>query len=311
MRIRPPDPSGVLRKPKKVAVRRRFVRNPELAERFEKQMNRYETEGIEVLRALDSPWPLDCKSSERIALAFLVAIHLIRNPYGQQDLIRAQQDNLDSKMPTYRQTMSEPQITQLLEEVTAERFRVETMLERMPKLASMIASMHWTVLEFSEPLLATGDQPVTIAPLLSEGSSAPVQPLPSNGLLNTEEIRFPLDPSHALLLTWLNEPDDGPALPCGDQIAAELNRAVIGQVDKDWFHHPERRPTTVTASNLRPGGCGLIGRALLHGYTAEQARDSRRRHDAARNLDQMIDEEITDRLIVAGVGRAAAETPAP
>jgi hypothetical protein len=115
-----------------------------------------------------------------------------------------------------------------------------------------------------------------------------------------------LGPRHALLLTWLNEPDDRPRFHGDDGLAAELNRAVIGQVDEQWFHHPARRPTTLAADLLAERACGALGRYLFPEYGYQDVVRSQRRVDTFRNLEQMIEDPIPGELRVAGVRRNAA-----
>jgi hypothetical protein len=302
--VEPSDPVARPKKPQKVGVRRRFFRDPEIARAAERILNSYEDRAIGVLRTLDQSWPPS--QSDRLALAPLIAIHMLRNPYARQRMTGLQLQELQRRRANDRATMTEEQIRQFLHEVTDERFLVKHMLDSIPKATSLIASTHWTLLKFSAPLLATSDHPVTIVPLLADGASSPVRPLPPSGLLNTEEFRFAINPRVALLCTWLNEPDDGPPVAGTDELAAELNRAVISQADKEWFHHPDRHPAQLTPANLTLRECRAIGGTVLPQYGSEHALNSRRRQDTSRNLERMIEEEITDRFFVAGVGRIAA-----
>ena len=115
-----------------------------------------------------------------------------------------------------------------------------------------------------------------------------------------------LDPHHALVLTWLNEPDDGPRILGDDQLAAELNRAVIGQTDEQWFHHPARRPTTLTPPLLTTQACGPVGRRLFPDYGYQDVVQSQRRLDTLRNLQRVIKDPFSCELRIAGVRRRAA-----
>jgi hypothetical protein len=98
--------------------------------------------------------------------------------------------------------------------------------------------------------LATSDHPVTVVPILRPSETERVQPITNRFVLECEEIRFAIGPKHALLLTWGDGANDGQRVGCDDQIAAQLNRAVIRQADTEWFHHPARRPTTFIAPVL-------------------------------------------------------------
>jgi hypothetical protein len=130
---------------------------------------------------------------------------------------------------------------------------------------------------------------------------AEVAAAPQTGFLATEEIRFAVDPRRALLLTWVEGFDNETALHGDDDIAAELNRAVIAQADREWFHHPVRRTTRLKASHLGDEYCRPIGHQLDPQYGTPYARNSHRRASARKLLDNMIDEEISDGVLWTGV----------
>ena len=156
------------------------------------------------------------------------------------------------KLPQYEREFSSDKVSELIRSLTSNEFRVSHMLETIPKTASLVASMHWTLLDFEGQLLATGDQPVTAVPLLGDNDRAEVAPMPSTGYVATTELRIALSPSRALLLTWMNDEDPERPLQCHDAVAVELNRAVVAQADREWFHHPEPAPGTDYRRRLRP-----------------------------------------------------------
>lgn len=103
-----------------------------------------------------------------------------------------------------------------------------------------------------------------------------------------------------------DEPDDTPPRRGTDELAAQLNRAVISQADQEWFHHPARRPTTLIPPLLASPGCAPLGRLLHSHYDAPYAERSRRRADTTKNLEHMIEEGISDEMRVVSVARTAA-----
>jgi len=200
--------------------------------------------------------------------------------------------------------MSDSQTDEVIRHLTSEAFRVDYMLDLVPKQTSLIASMHWMLLEFPVPLLATSDQPVTVVPLLADGATARVVAMPPTGFLMTEEIRFALDPCRAVIFTWLNDIDAPRPVLVGDDFAAELNRAVIAQADREWFHHPGRRATRLKRDDLSFEVCGSLGHQLIPEYSTGYAVDSPRRLHATKLLNHMIDEQTTGEFHVARVRRA-------
>lgn len=305
--VRPIDPIRQIdpRGPETVGYRSRYFVDPQIAAAAEQRLSRYESAGLRSLRKIDTTWPLESDElfEDRLHVACLVAIHMLRNEAFKQHTARLQSRNLAQKLPGYGFEEAREEV--FLREVTSEGFRVDHMLGMIPKMASVIASAHWSLIEFPAPLLATGDQPVTVVPLLADGVAATVQPNPDHGFLLTEEMRFPIDPRRALLFTWANEPDAPEPLRGNDDIAADLNRAVIAQADREWFYNPDRRPTRLPTSGLQTESCGPVGRELLARYDAAAAMESRRRQDAVECLDQMIENEVTDRFHVARISVAA------
>ncbi len=302
--VRPGGLEARLKRPAKVGVRRRFIRDPALAAEYEQRISRYENDAIAVLRSIGARWPIPVEG--RITIAFLIGIHLWRNPAGLDRLTQLQLFNIDRRLAEYRRTMSSTQIEQLIAEVTSERYRVGYLLQTLPRVASMLLSMYWSLVEFDEPLLATSDQPVMVFPLLEVGHSVPIAPLPPSGLIDTEEIRMPVGPHHALVLTWPNQPDETEPVAGTDEIASELNRAVIAQADREWFHRPGRRPTTLRPYDFGARHCTPVGRLILSDYDAQVAAISPRRQHTLLNLNHMIEEDLDDQVIISRVQRLPA-----
>jgi len=229
---------------------------------------------------------------------------MARNPASFEATVRMSRRTIAENTEAYRDGLSEKQFRELLLHLTSEAFQVDHMLDLIPKHASLIASMHWTLLKFPEPLLATSDQPVTVMPILPEGVVARVTAMPSSGFVMTEEARFALDPWRALIFTWVNDIDSQRPVLAPDDFAAELNRAVIAQADREWFHHPDRRATRLKQNDLDVEVCGSLGCEVLPEYTTSSALESPRRLHAGRLLQRMIDQQITDEFHVARVRRA-------
>lgn len=79
------------------------------------------------------------------------------------------------------------------------------MLSLGTKVTVILASMHWTLLEFSRPWLVTSDHPVVMWPL-SERARTPQPTSMDAGVLETLEVRVPVSPHQAILMTWKDEP---------------------------------------------------------------------------------------------------------
>src|SRR4051794_17462345 len=123
----------------------------------------------------------------------------------------------------------------------SDRERAEKLLTLINKLSTAFGSMHWTLLRFDEPLLATSDQPVCGVPLLGDGKIRPISATLNDGWSETMEVRFALGPR----LLWLGSWHMGPeaATIAGTWAhALDHNVAVTAQADLQWFHDPARPP---------------------------------------------------------------------
>ncbi len=261
----------------------------------------YESEGIDALRRIDADWPLDLPIKAKIGA--LVAVHMVRNPAVLEMTSQLLNKQIIEKLPQYEREFSPDKVSELIRGLTSNEFRVSHMLETIPKTASLVASMHWTLLDFGGPLLATGDQPVTAVPLLADDGRAEIAPMPSTGYVATAELRIALSPSRALLLTWMNDEDAQSPLLCNDVIAVELNRAVIAQADREWFYHPDRRPVRITADDFDLESCRAISHGLIPGYSVEAAAVSPRRDHTRELLEGMIENNVLNAYHVGGVKR--------
>lgn len=290
-----------LKRPSRVGFRRRFFSDPKVARAAERRFSVYESEGISGLEQLGRSWPPT--DQERLDIAKLVAVHMVRNPAFVEATMSASSTAISDNLDEYREQLTESQTQELIAHLTGEVFRIDHMFDLVPKHASLIASMHWTLLEFPEPLLATSDQPVTVVPLLPDGTTARVVAMPQTGYLMTEEVRFALDPHRALVFTWVNDIEAKRPALADDNFAAELNRAVIAQADREWFHHPDRRATRLKRDDFSVEVCSSLGCQLIPEYSSGYAVESPRRHHTTKLINRMIDEQINDKFYVARVRR--------
>lgn len=182
-------------------------------------------------------------------------------------------------------------------------YRLTRMMVNGRKLAMILASMHWTLVEFVSPVVATSDHPVVLWP---GGASRVPQSTPLGvGILQCSEIRLPLSPRHVVLMTWSDDADDEPARVRGTRShAASVNAFTVKQADRQWFHLPGTSPPVATG-RLVP-----IAADLVDGYTAAVAASSRRRTAVTAHLETLADRDIRaddDFSILRVGGRRSAE----
>jgi hypothetical protein len=111
--------------------------------------------------------------------------------------------------------------------------------------------------------------------------------------MDTAEVRFPLDPWHALMLSWSPQPDLVDPVTGEFRHAADINRSTHGQADRDWFYRPGSRPPLLTPP-LLDRSCEPVSYDVVPGYSLEVARSSRRRSEADAIMKELISSQATD-----------------
>jgi hypothetical protein len=174
-----------------------------------------------------------------------------------------------------------------------DQMRVETLLKEIPRMASVFMSMCWSLARFDEPLLASCDQPVVCVPRLQSRQTLPIEAMPRSGFMETAEVRFPINPWQALLLTWAPQPDERDPIVGEFRHAADINRSTRAQPERDWFYQPGSRPPLLAPPTL-DRACKRVSYDLVRGYSLEIARKSRRRSKADTIMKELIESQATD-----------------
>jgi uncharacterized protein DUF4238 len=131
--------------------------------------------------------------------------------------------------------------------VPSKEHLIELSFAAHEKLTDMFFILAWKLLRFPEPCLITSDHPVSYW-----HEPGPQDGLRGIGPLTAREIRIPLSPSVALLLTWppaIDEVDD--VEHEGDELIARcLNRdLLVWPASEQWLTSPDvaRHPLPATA----------------------------------------------------------------
>jgi Protein of unknown function (DUF4238) len=164
-------------------------------------LSHIEDKAPRVLRSIDELWPLE--HADKAILAELFGYQVVRGPRWMSWHEQYATATIAKAMQRY------PGEATALDEVhrslVSPTGRLTKMLDLGVRISSILGSMHWTLIEFSTPVLATSDEPVVGWP----GDEAVRSPGPSqnDGLLNVLEVRAPVSPRHAILMTWLDRHD--------------------------------------------------------------------------------------------------------
>jgi hypothetical protein len=108
------------------------------------------------------------------------------------------------------------------------------------------------------------------------------------GLLDTLEVRVPVGPQHAILMTWIDLNDTEPVLLRGARHhAAGLNAFTTKQADPQWFCLPGTSPPIASGGALLP-----LSPQLLSSYGADTVMRSRRRAATIENVSKLAGREF-------------------
>jgi hypothetical protein len=175
------------------------------------------------------------------------------------------------------------------------------MLGLLDKTGSILASMHWTLVCFDKPLIATSDQPVHVWPMERSRSKPQVGRIDA-GLLTALEVRLPLTPRLALLMTWLPAEDPPEPVKGLRHHPKNINAFTVVEADRHWFYYPETRPPVGDATYLPISG------DLHRGYDAQAAWRSPLRAEVSRLTQPKLGTELQKDSKIEMV-RWSGETP--
>jgi hypothetical protein len=250
-----------------------------------------EDDAAPVLRDLVRRWPLN--RDDRATLAQFMAIHAVRTPAWLDQYRAVSMEAIDEEL---RRRRWEPHVAKAaVRRFVGDDLRVETMLKQIPRVASVLMSMHWTLVQFPEPILASCDQPMVFVPHLPQWRQQRITALPSTGFMDTAEARFPVDPWRLLLLSWSPRPDLEAPVSGEHRHATNVNRSTREQADEHWFHRPGLRPPLLTPPMMSLS-CTPISYDLVPEYSLEVAATSRRRAETDAIMQQMIESHTIDQM---------------
>jgi len=123
--------------------------------------------------------------------------------------------------------LTEQELEEQYAHLVSDTYRLGKVLSHAITGAAVFASMHWTLVEFARPLIATSDHPLVLWPGGASRSPAAAE-ITQIGILDCIEIRLPLSPNIAVLMTWSDEPDNEHVRARGTRDhAANLNAFTV------------------------------------------------------------------------------------
>lgn len=236
------------------------------------------------LREIENNWPLDLP--QKATLAQLFGVQLVRGPrwMAWHEAFYRKQIEAHSARGGFVPRSGEDKTEQEIYEINKAALLSDTeRLLRMnllsAKVAAVFGSMTWTLLHLPTPGLALSDHPVSVWPI--RDASRPPQPSEAGeiGLTNVLEVRVPVSPRLAVLMSWADRADDSQPVEIGKRVAKNLNSFTIAEAELEWFHLPDsRRPASGT------GNWVSLAIELVNDYSRRQASRSWVRQEIRRRL---------------------------
>ncbi len=255
----------------KVGTRSRAYRrrrpNGDLINDVENTLSQIEGDAAPLLAGLSDRWPLSQEQKCRLAVFF--GFQIVRGPRWLSWADALAEAYAATESSTDGGTATPPSTTRLL-----------AMLSGGTQMSALVGTMHWSLLEFRTPVVATSDHPMVIWRWRVRSQRPTARPFDLDDIA-CSEIRVPVSPQHAILMTWCDEPDDeAPRVKCPRQVSAALNAFTIAQADRQWFHRPGPEPPRATGSLLPLAPQVLSGLNL-------NPRQGLRRQAARAAVDEM------------------------
>jgi Protein of unknown function (DUF4238) len=278
---------------KNVGTRRRYYQRERpdgsYINDIEWTLGQIESNAAPLLRSFDKDWPLS--GDDRMKLAVLFAFQLLRGPRWMEAYEARTRRFLEEYKRSKPVDLSPAELEEHDAQILSDTQRLGMMLSTAVTLSMIFASMHWTLVRFHAPLLATSDHPLVL--WVGAASRSPsTSEITQLGVLECIEIRLPLSPTCAVLMTWVEYPEDEHASVSGTRDhAANLNAFTVVSADRQWFHRPGRAPPRASG-NLRP-----LSLQLVPGYTAAAAAASRRRKQVAEFAEKRAGKDFRDREV--------------
>lgn len=163
------------------------------------------------------------------------------------------------------------------------------------KIAEVFGSMRWTLVEFEEPFLAMSDHPVVEWPLDVDYR----QPEPNRegvGALNLLEVRVPVSPSQAILMTWSDEVGLTARVRASREVGSNVNAFTVANSERQWYSKPGRS-TPLATGFLEP-----IAPFIFDGYCRESVEESKVRRTVSENIQPKLGDDQIDELDLFTVG---------
>lgn len=190
---------------------------------------------VEVVRKAHDRFPF-CKD-DRSVLAQFAGAQQVRGPKwarGYKGLVDA------ARVDAERSGMSEADAENDARIMGSGTQRLIAMQRWLYGFSALFFAMRWTLIEFARPALITCDHPVVMWDAANR-ACAPTD-LSGTGVKDLLEVRYPLNSTTCLLMTWLEGGDDPEVVRGNKALARNINSFTRAAAEDEWFYLPDTKP---------------------------------------------------------------------
>lgn len=254
---------------------------------MERKVANIESRAPVAINQLTSDWYKSSDSEIRSIVAEFIGLHWVRNRAMKQRFDELNESVLRSKRQELSESLGD-EYESFVSWQRSSKVKAGVLIDSIRLAMTVIGSMHWTLVRFDRPLLATADHPVVVVPNVFPGNPAIVEAASRYGIFNALELRFNLDPQHCLLMTW-RDGSDSSAPSAGEyREAANINRALYAQTTVELVHGRHYSAPLVAPPETLHSPIIPLCFIFLDGYGYGQVLRSVRRRMTNRNLDELI-----------------------
>jgi len=236
-------------------------------------------------------WPYAIEQKGK--LAEFLAFQFVRGPrwksWREEEARRRIEEQRRNPEPILRNGIWLPvthkTINELEDHLLSETGWLVRMMSLANKLIDIFGSMRWHLIEFDRPLLAVSDHPI-IGWHMKDDARSPEPNRPGDGALNFLEVRAPISPSLALLMTWQDLPDSKNPIVGTEAIAANINAFTIANAERQWMYQPGSTPP-IARGHLPP-----VAPTLVAGYGVDEVEASEVRKTVSENIQPKLGENF-------------------
>ena len=142
-----------------------------LSQNVEELLRETEDRAAPILREVESRWPFVL--DDRAQIAQFVAIHVVRGPAWRDAYGVASMQAMSTELRSRRWDDNVERLA--FADFVGDPLRAQAMLKDVPRIASILMSMCWSLIRFDDPLVGSCDQPVVWYPLLLPRQTTPIR----------------------------------------------------------------------------------------------------------------------------------------